>query len=36
MAGSEKVGRRIDHAWCERGDGVVDLVVPGGSRMIER
>jgi hypothetical protein len=33
---SEKIGKRIDHAWCERGDVVVDLVMPVGSKMIER
>lgn len=29
-------GKRIDHAWCERGEIVVDLVMPVGSRIIER
>ncbi|MCZ2344407.1 MAG: hypothetical protein LC104_21820 [Bacteroidales bacterium] len=35
---SEKEGRRIDHAWCERGETVVDLVIPipVGLRIIER
>ena len=33
---SEKVGKRIEHAWCERGDMVVDLAMPVGSRIIER
>jgi hypothetical protein len=33
---SEKVRRRIDHAWCERGEVVVDLAMPVGSRVIER
>ena len=33
---SEKVGKRIDHAWCERGDMVVDFAMPVGSRIIER
>lgn len=29
-------GKRIDHAWCERGEIIVDLARPIGSRMIER
>ena len=33
---SEKVGKRIEHAWCERDEIVVDLVMPVGSRIIER
>ena len=33
---SEKVGKRIDHAWCERGKIVVDLAQPVGLRVIER
>ena len=33
---SEKVGRRIQHAWCERGELVLDLAMPVGSRIIER
>ena len=33
---SEKVGKRIEHAWCERGEWVVDLAMPVGSRIIER
>jgi hypothetical protein len=33
---SEKVGKRIDHAWCECEELVVDLAMPVGSRMIER
>ncbi len=33
---SEKVGKRIQHAWCERGDFVVDLAMPVGSRIVER
>ena len=33
---SEKAGKRIDHAWCERGGWVVDLALPVGARMIER
>lgn len=33
---SYKEGKRIDHAWCERGEIVIDLVMPVGSRIIER
>jgi len=33
---SLKAGKRIDHAWCERGEMVVDLAMPVGSRVIER
>ena len=33
---SEKVGKRIEHAWCERGELVVDLAMPVGSRIFER
>lgn len=33
---SEKVGKRIDHAWCERGKWVVDLAMPVGARIIEK
>jgi hypothetical protein len=33
---SEKDGKRIDHAWCERGEVVVDLAMPVGARIIER
>jgi hypothetical protein len=33
---SEKAGRRIEHAWCERGDVVVDLAMPAGARIIDR
>lgn len=33
---SEKVGKRIEHAWCERGRVVVDLAMPVGARIIER
>lgn len=33
---SDKVGRRIDHAWCERGEVVVDLVQPIGLKLIDR
>ncbi|HWB14128.1 MAG TPA: hypothetical protein VG826_33185 [Pirellulales bacterium] len=33
---SEKVGKRIEHAWCERGDWVVDLAMPVGARFVGR
>lgn len=33
---SERVGKRIGHAWCERGEWVVDLAMPVGTRIIER
>jgi len=33
---SEKVGKRIEHAWCERGEMVVDLAMPVGARIVER
>ena len=33
---SEKVGKRIEHAWCERDNSVVDLTLPVGSRLVER
>ena len=33
---SDKVGKRIDHAWCERGKVVVDLVQPIGSKRVAR
>jgi hypothetical protein len=33
---SERAGKRIDHAWCERGEWVVDLAMPVGARVIER
>lgn len=33
---SERVGKRIEHAWCELGELVVDLAMPVGSRIIER
>lgn len=31
---SGKLNRRIEHAWCERDDVVVDLTMPVGSRRI--
>lgn len=33
---SNKVGKRIAHAWCEHGSRVVDLTLPVGSRIVER
>lgn len=33
---SERVGKRIEHAWCERGNFVVDLAMPVGARIIEK
>jgi hypothetical protein len=33
---SERGGKRIGHAWCERGEWVVDLAMPVGTRTIER
>lgn len=33
---SERVGKRIEHAWCERNRFVVDLAMPVGSRIIGR
>jgi hypothetical protein len=33
---SERAGNRIEHAWCERGNLVVDLAMPVGARIIER
>ena len=33
---SNAVGKRINHAWCERGGLVVDLAMPIGARITER
>jgi hypothetical protein len=33
---SERAGKRIEYAWCERGDMVVDLAMPVGARVIGR
>lgn len=33
---NDQAGKRIDHAWCERGEVVVDLARPVGARIIER
>jgi hypothetical protein len=33
---SERVGKRVNHAWCERDDQIVDLTLPVGMRIVER
>ncbi len=33
---SEKLDKRIDHAWCEGNEIVIDLAMPVGARIIER
>jgi hypothetical protein len=33
---SEEVGKRIEHAWCEHGDIVVDLAMPVEARVVGR
>jgi hypothetical protein len=33
---SDQAGKRIEHAWCERGNFVVDLALPAGSRIVAR
>jgi len=33
---SNECGTRIDHAWCERGEFVVDLTRPVGARIVGR
>jgi len=33
---SGELEKRIEHAWCERGDKVVDLVMPVGHRIIDK
>jgi hypothetical protein len=33
---SERVGKRVNHAWCEHDGRVVDLTLPVGMRIIER
>jgi hypothetical protein len=33
---SQRAGKRIEHAWCERGGLVVDLAMPVGARVIQR
>ncbi len=29
-------GKRIDHAWCERGEVIVDLAMPDGMKILTR
>jgi hypothetical protein len=31
-----KLGKRIEHAWCELGDQVADLAQPVGARLVPR
>jgi hypothetical protein len=33
---SGELGKRSEHAWCERGDKVIDLAMPVGHRIIDR
>ncbi|MHC2069756.1 hypothetical protein ACYFX5_19975 [Bremerella sp. T1] len=33
---SERLGKRVAHAWCEHDDRVVDLTLPVGSRILDR
>jgi hypothetical protein len=33
---SDLLGKRIGHAWCERGEIVVDLVLPVRSKIVPR
>jgi hypothetical protein len=33
---NERLKKRFDHAWCERGNIVVDLVMPIGMRIFMR
>ena len=33
---SGELGKRIEHAWCERGDVIVDLAMPPEVRVIDR
>jgi hypothetical protein len=33
---SERAGKRIEHAWCERAEVVVDLALPVGARVVDR
>lgn len=33
---SERAGKRIEHAWCERAGFVVDLALPVGARVVKR
>jgi len=33
---SEQAGKRMNHAWCERGEDVMDLAMPVGMRDFKR
>ncbi len=33
---SETAGKRMNHAWCERGEDVMDLAMPVGMRDFQR
>lgn len=33
---SESAGKRMNHAWCERGEDVMDLAMPVGMRDFKR
>jgi hypothetical protein len=33
---SERAGKRMGHAWCERGEDVMDLAMPVGMRDFKR
>ena len=33
---SERTGKRMNHAWCERGEDVMDLAMPVGMRDFKR
>ena len=33
---SERMGKQIGHAWCERGEAVIDLAMPVGMRDFKR
>ena len=33
---SVRAGKRIGHAWCERGEAVIDLAMPVGMREFGR
>jgi hypothetical protein len=33
---SDRLGKRIEHAWCERGGFVVDLALPVGQRIVAK
>jgi len=33
---SESAGKRMNHAWCERGEDVIDIAMPVGMRDFKR